>query len=191
MGLRSTRELVEGQTEIDGYIPLGKKALIKGAIAEPFIVDVGADTLLEMSREETLRVLDAKLVVETKGGKEDERIFARDGLQPFEIIEEMDEDDLELLEKKGKPRVAHAATGQAKKKIPATPPVTLAEELATLEVGPLKSRVIERTDDGRPIVDPGETVIGLQVKESLFKRRSALSPSVRGGDTQFRAPERQ
>lgn len=191
MDLRETRNLVKGQTEIDGYIPLGKRALIRGKITEPFVVGLGADTFLEMTKEEALQLLDSRLGSNVENINKDETADAGEEVEsrPFEIIEEMKEEDLRLLEMKGKPRIAHKATAQTEKKTIVISPVTLAEELETLEMGPLRSRVIERTSDGRPIVDPGESVIGLQVKESLFKRRSAISPLIREGTTRFRAPE--
>ncbi|PJF17231.1 hypothetical protein PSACC_02948 [Paramicrosporidium saccamoebae] len=70
-----------------------------------------------------------------------------------EIREELTAQDMELLEARSKPRVAHV-------------PISVQR----LETGPVKSQVVERIG---PSADPVQAVARTQIRESIFKKRNA------------------
>lgn len=173
------------------WVPIGDKAIMKGTFGEPYMVGLGAETFLEMTEEELREHL------RLKGTSDESREV--NGLRltdesvegkPFEVVEEMTEEDLRLVESKGKPRIAHrpmhpeAALGSVS--VPDRSH-TLAEEMESLRVnakpnqGPVKDKVVERrAPTGHIPPDPAQTVMGLQVKESFFRKATALTKPVKG-----------
>jgi hypothetical protein len=106
----------------------------------PYLVGVGKDVYIEMDDEEYEEYQKKQPVVnETK-------------LEEDEIREELTTQDMELLEARSRPRVAHVPT-----------------PIQRLETGPLKSQVVERTGPSG-IPSPAQTA----TRQSIFKQRSAM-----------------
>lgn len=177
---------------LDGWLPIRGIAAVKGEWGEECLVDVGAGIFLEMSVEEYNAHVSkvgekgkAKVgPVTAPAWKDNADVVNPPEGEPFEIIEELTEMDRYLLESRGKPRIAHTLL------YPSDPAMkTAPDQLSDLmkmvtvnqeqETGPLKSKVVERNPP--PVThDPAQTVMEAQVKASLFKRKTALTPTVRG-----------
>lgn len=181
------------------WVPIGDKAIMKGTFGEPYMVGLGAETFLEMTEEELRQHLRGRGMTSDESHEVKELELADESIEgkPFEVMEEMTEEDLRLLESKGKPRIAHkpmhaeAALGSVS--VPDTSNA-LEEEMRSMRVnakpnqGPVKDRVVERrapTGQVSP-ADPSQTVLGLQVKESFFRKATALTKPVKGNPNEAR-----
>ena len=164
------------ESQKTGFVPIGQRAMMRGTLGDDFIVGIGADTFVSMDRarvEEHIRTRLGEVATRARGETVQ---LLQDGEQ--EIIEELTAADLALLEQRERPRRAHVAGPGAKPAGRTT--TTLEEDMGRLDVGPVRAHVVERRAPSRA-ADPSETVIRAHVKESLFKRRTALGETVRGG----------
>jgi hypothetical protein len=161
-----------------GLLPVGRKAMIRGELDGDFMVDIGAGTFLQMSLTEVGTFLRTRLT-KTMAMEQLIRTDKEKGkvvklpTEEVEIIEELSAEDLEFMTKRSKPRVAHTSSSTSKVHFNIEPleEGTVEEDLKRLEIGPVKSRVIERASPAM-VTDPAQTVIRAHVKESLFKRRT-------------------
>lgn len=177
-------DVLEGN--LGPWIPLGERCLVRGKLKEdrPMLVDQGARVFLDMSQGETRKWVGGKL----------RRQLRRPGVleelegEGFEIKEDLTLQDIELLNSRDKPRIAHTFTGTSsvpslkkeeslvetfahseatsstKERTP-TPPLPLPT------AGPLKSKIIERnpSPDIKP-VDPASKILGQEMRKSFFRR---------------------
>lgn len=119
-----------------------ERAAVEGVVRPPWLVELGAGTYLQMDEEE----LEGWKRMKIKQTNREE----------MDIREELTEDDLILIEQKGK-RIAHQPIHQS-----------ISESIHR----PIKERIIERvTAIPTKPHDPAQTVIRAHVKESLFRQR--------------------
>lgn len=188
---------LRGEGTLVGWVPIGKKAMMRGTLGGPYLVGLGADTFIEMEGEEALKQhLGKGVSVESP---QTAQINDDEEERPIEIFEELSEQDLRLLESRGQPRIAHTpihpgSTLTGSVRVPpiavstgGAPGSALESDMTDLQIAgrPVLDRVVERRPPTAvPPRAPSETVLGREVKETLFRRATALTKSVRGSPTE-------
>lgn len=187
--------LQEGEKgTLAGWVPIGKRAMMRGTLGGPYLVGLGADTFVEMDGGELRQHLGEKMSIDPPPAVRVEEE------EPIEIVEELSEQDQQLLESRGRPRIAHTPTHPGESTLTGSvrvPPIatshdpskslsTLENDMADLRITgrPVLDRVVERrpppTGKTAPPLAPSETILGREVKETLFRRATALTKPVRG-----------
>ena len=162
-----------------GFLPVGRKAMVRGELDGDFMVDIGVDTYLQMSLAEVENYLKTKLT-ETMTmeqpigtGIEKGRVVKLP-TEETEIIEELSAEDLEFMNRRSKPRVAHTLQFPSTSKVHFVESYegeAVDEDLRRLAIGP-NSRAVEEDLERLKIGSNSQAV-----EEDL--RRLELGPNSR------------